>query len=497
MLAEEVGQYTHDPAGFVRFAFPWGEGHLINQRPRKWLTELCERLSVKIRAKHHDPWRLVAEAVASGNGIGKSAAAAQLILWAMSTHPHTRGLVTANTGQQLFGRTWPELVKWHSICITGHWFDLGARSIFHREHPKTWCLDAVTWDEHNAQAFAGLHNRGRRQIIIFDEASEIPDVIWEKADLTMSDPKTELIWLVFGNPTYAGGRFRKCWTEHRHVWGTANIDSRSLGQEQEARAAHVAATYGEDSPQYMYGVRGEFIDGDACQLLATEWVQRMHDVDSGSDGSVPRLRVSVDVADGGEDDTVITVAQHYDARVRVLKQQAFSFRPALAVIESADAAERMFGEWGGDKSRDDIVVDSLGVGAGTAGTLMTRGYRVVRYVGGEASANPKLWRCRRVQSYMVLRDALRDGRLCAAQDAFGARHEVEAFMRQAASIRSKPGTDSREDLVTREEMRRNGIKSPDRVDSLAMQFATQAPTLYGESVAPQTYVVTSNIADGW
>lgn len=35
--------------------------------------------------------------------------------------------------------------------------------------------------ERNTEAFAGLHNQGKR-IIIFDEASAIPDIIWEVAN---------------------------------------------------------------------------------------------------------------------------------------------------------------------------------------------------------------------------------------------------------------------------------------------------------------------------
>lgn len=495
-LASDLAVFTHDPAGFVRYAFPWGEGALADSEPRAWFLDLCERITAKLRAGRGLEWNLICEAIASGNGIGKSAATAQLLLWAISTFPHARGLVTANTGAQLLNRTWPELVKWHSLCITRHWFQVGAQRIFHKQYPRTWFIDAAIWDEHNPQAFAGLHNEGKRQIILFDEASEIPDVIWDKADLTMSDRNTELLWFAFGNPTFAGGRFFKCWNEHRSQWGTVNIDSRTVSDAARMRAEYIGRIYGEDSPQFSYGVKGEFIEGDAWQLVHKDWLYRMRDNDRASDGSQPKLRVSVDVADGGEDDTVITAAHHFAAHTRVLRQRAFSFQPAIATIESADAAERMFSEWGGDKSRDDIVVDSLGVGAGTAGTLMKRGYRVVRYVGGEASAAPARWRNRRVQSYMVARDAIRDGSIVAAPGAFGDAREWAEFEKQALSVRSKPGNEAREDLVTREEMRRNGVKSPDRMDSLVMQFATQAPVLtYNDQ--PAVYVHNSSVMEGY
>ena len=480
------------------YAFPWGEGQLAGEYPRKWFIDLCNRIAVKLRAGRDKPWNLICEAIASGNGIGKSAATAQLILWAMATAPDTRGVVTANTGRQLFTTTWAELSKWNRLCICGHWFEVGADSMRHvsADHRKSWSLDAVVWDATNAQAFAGRHNRSKRLIFIFDEASEIDDIIWEKADLTMSDPNTELLWFAFGNPTFSGGRFRQCWTKHRATWGTANIDSRSVGGSAALRAAHIAATYGEDSPQFAYGVKGEFIESDAWQLVHRDWLYAARDRARPEDGSMPKLRVSVDVADGGEDATVITVAHHFNSFARIHRQCSFSFNPSVAVIDTADAAERMFLEWGGDRVRDDFVVDALGVGAGTAGTLIKRGYNVVQYRGGETSSSPTRWRNRRVQSHMVARDALRDGTVDFAPGAFGAPHEWEEFETQATSVRSKPGTERVEDLVTKDEMKRNGVKSPDRMDSLVMQFATQRPAI-ASSGQQTVHIQFSNALEGY
>jgi hypothetical protein len=72
------------------------------------------------------------------------------------------------------------------------------------------------------------------------------------------------------------------------------------------------------------------------------------------------------------------------------------------------------------------------------------------------------------------------------------------FEAQVCSVKSKPGTDRLEDIVTREEMRRDGVDSPDHADSLAMQFATQVPTIImsgTEAILPQ--VIPSTILDGY
>jgi hypothetical protein len=108
-----------------------------------------------------------------------------------------------------------------------------------------------------------------------------------------------------------------------------------------------------------------------------------------------------------------------------------------------------------------------------AGELYDRGYRVIRYKGGEASDNSEKWKNRRTQSYLVARDAFRDGLISFEPDAVDDAEELEA---QLCSVKRKiVGDDRIEELVTREDMRREGIKSPDRADSIVMQFATQAP----------------------
>jgi hypothetical protein len=134
---------------------------------------------------------------------------------------------------------------------------------------------------------------------------------------------------------------------------------------------------------------------------------------------------------------------------------------------------------------------------------MLRGYNVVRYIGGEQSSNPKRWRCRRVQSYMVGRDALRGGTLHLHPEMCEDQEAWDEFDAQITSIKSKPGTEKVEDLITKEEQRReraaeDAWQSPDRADSLIMQFATQAPTAYATgNVSGFTAVaVRSNLLEG-
>lgn len=504
-LIEDIASFEYDPLGYVLYAFPWGTGALKGKRPRKWFVDLCGRIRAGLLANDgRDHWEIVQEAVASGHGIGKSAGMSQLILWAMSTMENTRGVVTANTENQLRTKTWPEVIKWHGMAINRHWFECTATSIYHREAEKTWRIDAIPWSAHNTEAFAGLHNLGKRIFLAFDEGSAIADPVWETAEGALTDEHTQIIWLVAGNPTRASGRFRECFTKFKHRWGTANVDARTVEGTNRAQHERWAKDYGENSQFFKIRVKGEFASADSNQLIALEWIFRARersDIDPAiGDGSRPRLRVSVDCAAGGEDETIATVCKHFDSYTVGLKLQRASFPLESASNDTADLAERLFLQFGGNKLTDDFVVDMLGVGVGAGGELIKRGYNVVMYQGGASSDAPHKWRNRRVQSYMNLRNAFRDNTLVLLDQFLEDPQDWADFDAQLTSIRTAP-TERLEDLITKEEMKRQGIKSPDMADSVAMQYATMPPATvprarHERAPAMETEVTESSVWDG-
>jgi len=218
-----------DPLGFVRFVYPWDEGELKGHPgPRVWQADI---LGV-IRDHLQNPdtrFTPLLIAVASGHGIGKSAGIGQIMNWGMSTCEDCRIVVTANTDTQLRTKTWPEVKKWFRLAINSHWFEPTATAIYVKdpEH-KDWRADAIPWSENNTEAFAGLHNMGKRIIVIMDEASSVSDKIWEVIMGALTDADTEIIFIAYGNPTRATGRFRECFRKFKHRWVTRQIDSRDV-----------------------------------------------------------------------------------------------------------------------------------------------------------------------------------------------------------------------------------------------------------------------------
>lgn len=484
-----------DPAGFIRAAFPWGEGQLKNKKPRKWLMNLCASIRAKIianRERPEDGQHIIQEATASGHGIGKSAGMAQLLLWAICTN-HCRGVVTANTDLQLRATTWVELAKWFNLCVFKQWFDITATRICHKLD-DTWRIDAKPWSVNNTEAFAGLHNEGERVFLGFDEASGIDDPVWETAEGALTDANTQIIWVVWGNPTRASGRFRQCFSdiEQRKLWTSRNVDSRDVEGTNKDRIERWRKIYGEDSQFFNVRVKGQFVEADPTQLISLQWIAdaRMRGQTAKPDGSRGKFRVSVDVASGGEDASIFTSMVHYDSFRHLIAQAEASFEKARGATESASMAARIFDARKADYPGDhhDIVVDTIGVGDGCAGNLDKAGYPTVAYKGGEQAYDPKRWRNVRVQCYMALRNDLRDGCMAIAPDALPDEESWLEFEQQLCSVKSKPGTEKLEDLVTKDEMLRAGIKSPDRADSLAMQYAHKAVMRLASQTTPKATV---------
>jgi hypothetical protein len=232
----------------------------------------------------------------------------------MLTEADTRGVVTANTEGQLRTKTWAELAKWFRLCpLLTEFFTLTATTLAARDpaHAKTWRIDAVPWTENRVEAFAGLHNQGRRILVVFDEASAIPDLIWETTEGALTDEQTEILWLVCGNPTRNNGRFRECFGRYRHRWIRRQVDSRNARLTNKQQIAQWVADYGEDSD--FVRVKGEFPRASSMQFIANDLVEAAVAREAEVTLSDPFV-MGVDVARFGDDRSVIVLRRGRDAR---------------------------------------------------------------------------------------------------------------------------------------------------------------------------------------
>jgi hypothetical protein len=472
-LVEDVARFAADPLGFVHFAFPWGEpGYELADLagPRVWQSALLGELGNQLRQRHSaGEWAPIQLARASGHGIGKSALAGWVILWALSTMADTRIVVTANTDGQLRSKTWPEVLKWLRLAINRNWFVPTATSISSADpaRERSWRADAIPWSETNTEAFAGLHNRGKRIVLIFDEASAIADRIWEVAEGALTDEGTEIIWLALGNPTRNTGRFRECFGRFRHRWDCANIDSRTVEGTNKVQLDTWVQDYGEDSDFVRVRVRGQFPHAGSMQFIASELVEAAMHRDgqySYSSGAHVPLVMGVDVGRFGDDRTVIRFRRGRDARtIPPIK---------LRGVDTMTVAARIADEHSRHQAAA-IFVDGGGVGGGVVDRLRQMqvpvtevqfGARADRAVIAGNNSAGVVFANKRAEMWGSLRDWLPQGVLDEDPELHADLTGVEY------GYTTREGADALI-LERKEDMKRRGLASPDDGDALALTFA--------------------------
>jgi len=319
-LARDIGSYAFDPLGHAIYAYPWETERLPQSGPRTWQRETMIEIAEHLQSRNRfQPLRI---ARASGHGIGKSADIAMIGKWAIDTCVDTRVLITANTEPQLLTKTSPEVMKWNRLAITRDWFKPAAMKLSSAMpgHEDSWRLDLVTWSEHNTEAFAGLHNLGKRIVVLFDEASRIADKVWEVTEGALTDEDTELIWIVFGNPTLNTGRFRQCFGKDRNRWSAKQIDSRTVeGTNKEYLAGQIEA-YGLKSDFVKVRVLGQFPSASSMQFIATDVAQaaRTRAIPPGL--VTDPIIFGVDCARFGDDHSTLAIRCGRDARTRPWKR---------------------------------------------------------------------------------------------------------------------------------------------------------------------------------
>jgi hypothetical protein len=272
LLAEEVSKFYARPYEFVLWAYPWGvAGSELehetgpDENQRQFLIDLGKEVEAR-GFNGTDPVMPILMTATSGHGTGKSILGAWIADWIISTRPDSIGTVTAGTFAQLESRTWAAIQHWTKLCVTGHWFEIQARGVFHKERPKTWKIVAQTCKEENAQAFAGQHARTSTSWYMFDEASLVPDKVWTVAMGGCSDGSP--IFIAYGQcERNTGALYRVNFGSESHRWNHRTIDSRTSRFTNKTLMDQWLADYGPDSDYWRVRVLGLPPMADELQFI--------------------------------------------------------------------------------------------------------------------------------------------------------------------------------------------------------------------------------------
>jgi hypothetical protein len=200
-------------------------------------------------------------AVRSSHGTGKTATAARVVLdWITEG----RGIVvtTAPTWHQVEGQLWKEI----ATAVRQSVIPVGGKLTSTRlEIAKDWVAYGLSTDQ--PERFQGEHSP--RLLLVVDEASGVDEAIFQAAQGYLTAEGSSV--LLLGNPTRMSGTFFKAFqTDSRfHKIHISTFDTPRFTDEQVPDKVlremptrewqeEMALLYGEDDPEYLVRVLGEF-----------------------------------------------------------------------------------------------------------------------------------------------------------------------------------------------------------------------------------------------
>jgi hypothetical protein len=284
--------------------------------------------------------------------------------------------------------------------------------------------------------------------------------VWDTIEGALTDADTELLWLVFGNPTRSTGRFRECFAGGRfaHRWNGRQIDSRSVSMTNKAQIAAWVKDHGEDSDFIRVRVCGAFPRTGETRFIDG---QRVDDAVARPlvEDPTAALIMGVDIARQGEDQSVIRFRRGLDAR----SIPAVKFR----IPDLMQVASRVM-EQVNSHNPDAVFVDGTGIGWGVYDRLnqlgcpnlvgVNFGARADRTDASDAAAR---YANKRAEMWGFMKEWCKAG--CLPDD-----HELVADLKAVDF-----GYDASDAILLerKDDMKRRGLASPDDDDALALTFA--------------------------
>ena len=352
-------------------------------------------------------------AVRSGHGTRKSMVASSLVHWYMDTHKEEgvacRVPITGASSDQLIDIMWSEIKlinkkKWDFL---GNKYEIQSERMYNKESPKEWFAVLRTARRENPDALQGFH----KCFFILDEASGVPDEIFDVASGSMSDQESYA--LMTGNPTKRTGYFAKSFKKsgmwhrlHFNSEDTMNdtlysvpyvnprgelIELKRKGLQSRQWIENMKKEYGENSNTYKIRVKGEFAEGKADNAIEWRWVSDIFAPERKNVDNRSRKKImGIDVARKGEDATAVVIRKG-TAGIYAKKWQGND------LVESRLKIEQIFRE---HPDIDEAFIDTIGIGAGLYDELRYRGYPVRPVDVTHVAPNNKNGECKKLRDWL-------------------------------------------------------------------------------------------------
>jgi phage terminase large subunit len=416
----------------------------LKANPEPWQTNVLKAIA--------DGHKRIA--IRAGHGVGKTALESWVLLWFLLFKRPCKIPVTANSQDQLRDVLWSEISNWWRKLpdfLRDH-IEVSTERVVIKSDPENAFAVARTARPERPEALQGFHSDNL--LFLIEEASGIEDVIFEVAGGALSGHNSFV--LMCGNPTRTSGYFHRAFHSNRKNWTCFHVPCSASSRVSPAYAQEIADQYGEHSNVYRVRVMGEFPmeEDDAVIPLGLIEASIGRDVGPSDAGIVWGL----DVARFGDDSTALC-----KRRGNMMLEEIKEWRK----LDLMQTSGKIVNEWmltPTELRPASINVDVIGLGAGVVDRLRELGLPARGVNVGEASATD-------AARYMRLRDEL----WFKTRDWFDTRAvripNDDALISELVAPKYKIESSGKLKVESKDDMKKRGVKSPNRADALCLTFA--------------------------
>jgi phage terminase large subunit len=397
--------------------------------------------------------------VVSGTTTGKTATLAWVILWILSTRGKAKIPVTSTTEKQTINVLWPEIALWHKEMIP----EFRDRIMVSKERAYVIGKESIVWAyplvsrPESVEGFQGLHNPNL--VIIADEASGIPQVIFDAMRGSVSTPGAK--WIVAGNGVRASGPFYDSHHKTKEFWTCLSFSSLDSPFCSKDYCASVAAEYGIDSNMYRVRVLGKFPKADDDTLIPFDWVEAALDRNVVPMPDSPRI-AGLDPAGSGKDATGFLIRQ----------DKRFSHIQRWKGMDTMGIVGKVVQLWK-EKAFDKIMVDAIGIGSGVASRLIENGVPTGA-INVAMSAITERERCHMLRDELWWKmRAMMENQLCGVVTEGSKPEDVDALVHELSTPKYKLNSAGKVVVENKDSLRKADRlgRSPDLADAACLTLA--------------------------
>lgn len=416
-------------------------------------------------------------AVKSGQGVGKTALEAGLIIWFLVCRPYSKVIATAPTMQQLYDVLWAEISKWLNSSKVKALLTWTKTKVYMNGDSERWFATAKTATKpENMQGFHEEH-----MMIVVDEASGVVDPIMEAILGTLTGEDNKL--LLMGNPNRIDGTFYDAFNKDRDKFRTHTVSSRSSKRTSKDNIAMLESKYGVDSDVVRVRVDGNFPKGALDSFIPLETVElALGSKISQEEVTASKvLHVGCDVARFGDDKTVISPR---------ISTKVFPFRKFVkkSTMETAGNVLRCCKEYMNlypNITQCIIKVDDSGVGGGVTDRLKEvvreegLPYQVIPVNNGDAATDDYYFNLGG-QIWGHIKELLE---VNFSNNMQGKETQIELpndpeMIKQLSVRKYHMTSKGKIQLESKKEMKERGLGSPDTADALSLALYDPNTWLY-------------------